>query len=321
MRPPSIVLVFLTMPKAKPVASLSGLIDTNMEDDTLNMEADAFPTPDSNQENGQAKRKGRGKATTKRFTKPRVRRSGEGIAMKTATPKPRAGMKRAPLKGQKNTQQEEETEEVDEFEAQSNEDTAMDELVEPNLAEKRKAPQKKAGRPRKKAAVQQVNPVQKDGEFEFTPTAVRQTKGNKNVPTALALKANASKPQQSAEPEQEERVIPETQIPMETEPSVAPEADQDDEGAIPQSRLRRTINARNDRSQRQPLVARRLGDSGSDTERAGNDPAIRRKLGEMTKKLASLELKYNNLKEVGTFQAKAKFQELEASTQARAKGK
>lgn len=308
------------MPKVKPIVSISGLIDSDMEDDTLNVEADAFPTPDSNQENGLTKKKGRGKATTKRFTKPKARRSGDESAPMNAAPRTRAGTKRAPLKEQKNSLQAEETEEVDEFEAQGIEDTAMDELVEPNLPAKRKAPQKKAGRPPKKASVQQVNAPQKDGEFEFTPTAVRQIKGIKKVSAAHVQKANASKRQQSVEPRQQERVIPETQLPMETEPSGLPEGDEDDEDAVPQSIFRRTNNARNEPAQRQHAVTRRRGASASDTERAGNDPAMRRRLGEMTKKFECLELKYNNLKEVGSVEAKAKFQELEASTQARAKG-
>lgn len=309
------------MPKSKPIASISGLIDTDMEDDTLNVEANAFPTPDSNQENGPTKKKGRGRTTIrKRFTKPTARRSGDGIAPMNAAPRTRAGTNKAPLKEQKNIQQAEETEEVDEFEGQGIEDTAMDELVEPKLPAKRKAPQRKVGPPPKKAAAQQVNSTQKDGEFEFTPTAVRQTKGIKNVAAAQAQKGNASKRQQSAEPRQQERVIPETQIPMEAHPSGIPEEDEDDEDAVPQSVFRRTNNARNEPPQRQPPVARRRGGSASDAEMAGNDPAMRRKVGEMTKKLESLESKYNNLKEVGSIEAKAKFQELEASTQARAKG-
>jgi len=320
IEPFSVAQTFL-MPKAKPIASTSGLIDTDMEDDTLNTEADAFPVPDSNQENGPTKKKGRGKATTKRFTKPKTRRSGDGIAPIKAASKEKVGTKRAPLKEQKNIQQAEETDEVEEFEAQVNEDTTMDELVEPKLPAKRKAPQKKAGRPPKKAAAQQVNATQKDGEFEFTPTAVRQTKGIKKIPGAQAKKANADKPHQSVEPQQQEKVIPETQVPVETEPSLFPEKDGDDEEAVPQSVFRRTNNARTNPHQRQPSLARRRGGCVSDTERAGDDPAARRKLGEMTKKFESLELKYNNLKEVGTIEAKAKFQELEASMQARAKGK
>lgn len=304
------------MPKAKAIASISRLIDTDMEDDTLNVEADAFPTPDSNQENGAGKKKGKGKPSTKRFTKPKTRRSGDNVAK---APKPRVGTRKAPLKEQRKKQQAEETEEVDEFEAQDNDDNTMDELVDPKPTAKRKAPQKKAGRPPKRPAVEQVNPTQKDGEFEFTPTTNRQTKSTNTRPVGWPKKSSSSKRQQSTEPQEQERVIPETQVPMDAEPSDLPENDPDDDDAVPQSVFRRTNNARNNLQPR-PLVRKGRTGNASDTEKAGIDPNVRRKLGEITKKLESLELKYNNLKELGAVEAKAKFQELEASTQARAKG-
>lgn len=318
----SIAQTSSTMPRAKQVASISALVDTDIEDDTMTMEADAFPTPDSNQENAPAKKKGKqAKASTKRFTKPKTRRSGDGIVATKVAPKTKAGTKRAPLKEQRNNQQAEETEEVDEFEAQGDDDTAMDELVEPKPPAKRKANGKRPGRPPKKATVQQVNATQKDGEFEFTPTAVRQAKGTDKVSAALAKKPNVSKRQQSVEPRPQEKVIPETQIPMDTDPSGILEEAEDDEDAVPQSVFRRTKNARNEFHQRQPNFQRRQGGSASDTERAGSDPTLRRRLGDITKKFETLELKYNNLKEVGSNEAKARFQDLEVSSQARAKGK
>ena len=312
------------MPKAKPIASLSGLIDTDVEDDTLTMEADAFPTPDSNQENaGPARKKGgRGKATAKRFTKakPASRRvSSESVAPRKAAPK-KTATKRGPLKEQTNLQQAEDTEEVDEFECQEQDYTNMDELVEPKRAMKRKAPEKKAGRPAKLNAVQQANTIEKDGEFEYTPTAIRQTKGPKKALTSNVQSANASKRQVSVEPQRHEKVIPETQAPIDTESSGFPEGDVDVD-PIPQSIFRRTNNARNTSHQRQLLVARRRAGSASDTERGGGDPATRRKLGEMTKKFENMELKYRNLRENGLKVAEANFAKYEAQSQARAKGK
>ncbi len=312
------------MPKAKPIASLSGLIDTDMEDDTVNMEADAFPTPDSNQENaGPAKKRGgRGKATAKKFTKvkPTSRRvSSESAARKKVGPK-KAATKRAPLKEHSNIQQAEDTEEVDEFEAPDHEDTNMDELVEPKQAAKRKPLEKKAGRPAKSKPLPQVTAIEKDGEFEYTPTAVRQTKGIAKSSTSKSTKPNATKRQPSVEPRWQEKIIPETQIPMGTDPSEIPQEDEEDEDAIPQSVFRRTNNARNTTHQRQPLVARRRAGSASDTERGGGDPATRRKLGEMTKKFENLELKYKNLRETAIKEADANFAKYKAQSQAKAKG-
>ncbi|KAK4693044.1 hypothetical protein P7C71_g4279, partial [Lecanoromycetidae sp. Uapishka_2] len=311
------------MPKAKPIASLSGLIDTDMEDDTLNMEADAFPTPDSNQENAPAKKKPpRGKVASKRFTKPKTasrRVSGESIAPKKPAPKRKAANKKAPLKEQTNNQAAEDTEEVDEFDAKEQEDTVMDELVEVKQPAKRKAAEKKPGRPGKKSSVEQVSAMEKDGEFEYTPTAVRQTKAPKKSSIAQAHKATTSKRQISVEPRQHEKIIPETQVPMGIETSGLPEENGDDEDAVPQSVFRCGNHARNTARQRQPPLGRRRAGSVSDTERGGNDPALRRKLGDMTKKFENLELKYRNLREVGIKDAEANFEKYKTQTQAKAK--
>ena len=302
------------MPKAKPVASLSGMVETDMEDDTLN----TFPTPDSNQENGLPKKKGRGKASSRKFSKPRTRRSGEGVAPKKAAPKAKAGSKRAPLKEQTNVQQAEDTEEVDEFDAQANEDTVMDELVEAK-PKKRKAPEKEPGRPAKKAAIEQVNAVEKDGEFEYTPTVTRQTKAVRKNPRSQAQNTARNKRQPSKEPQTQQQVIPETQVPMDTDPSGLPE-DEQDEDAIPQSVFRRTNNACTVGRPRQlPLTRNRAG-STSDIERPSSDPALRRKLGDMTRKFEDIELRYKTLKDTVVKEAEQNSKNFETKIQAKAKG-
>ena len=320
-----IVSRWFMMPKAKPISSLSGLIDTDMEDDTLNMEADGFPTPDSNQENAVPVRKrgGRVKATAKKFTKTKIatrRVSSESAAPKKAAPKRTA--KRAPLKVQSNGQRAEDTEEVYEFKAKGQEDTNMDELVEFKQAVKPKAPEKKVGRPAKNKLVTQVNGMTKDGEFEYTPTAVRQSKGTKKPIASHPQKPNAiaNTQRSSVEPQQHEKTIPETQVPMDIGPSGFPQEDDEDEDAIPQSVFRRTNNARSASHQRQAPIARRRADSASDTERGENDPTTRKKLGEMTKKFDSLELKYRRLRETGIKEADANFAKYKAQSQAKAKG-
>lgn len=318
------------MPKAKTVASISGLVDSHMEDDTLNM--DAFPTPDSNQENvGSAKKRGRpAKTTAKKFTKAKAtgrRTSSDGIAPKKKAPKKKAPPKRAPLKEQTNVQHEEDTEEVDEFAAGDNDDMAIDELVEAKQPAKRKAPAKKAGKQSKKKPVtqksvveqepaQQPKAMEKDGEFEYTPTATRQTK-RPGRPAAQKPKANTR--EASVEPRRQEKVIPETQVAMDVDQSEAL-GDEEDEDAVPQSVFRRTNNTRDNTHQRQPTVARRRAGSASDNERGGNDPAIRRKLGELTKKFEKLDMKYRTLREEGITEANANFEKLKTQSQANAKG-
>ena len=319
------------MPKAKQVASLSGLVDTDMEDDTLNR--DAFPTPDSNQENvGSAKKKGRpAKATAKKFTKSKTigrRASGDSVPPKKVAPTKKTAAKKAPLKEQTSTQQAEDTEEVDDFAGEGNEDTAMDELIETKQPAKRKAPAKKAGKQSKKKPVEQMKTVEKepaqqpkamekDGEFEYTPTTTRQTK-RPGRPAAQKPKPNVRQP--SVEPRRQEKIIPETQVPMEVDQSNPPEEDEETEDALPQSVFRRTNNVRENSHQRQPLVSRKRASSASDNERGGSDPATRRKLGEITNKFEKLDMKYRTLREQGIKEANVNFEKYKTHVQANAKG-
>ena len=316
------------MPKAKQVLSLSGLVDTDMEDDTLNM--DAFPTPDSNQENvGSAKKRGRpAKATAKRSAKTKAsgrRTSGDSTAAKKAVPRKKAGPKRAPLKEQSNVQHGEDTEEVDEF---AKDDMAVDELVVTKQPAKRKAPAKKGGRQAKKKPVDQTKAVEeqpaeqpkvmeKDGEFEYTPTATRQTKRS-GRPAVQKPKGNIR--HTSVDSRAQEKVIPETQVAMEIDQSEPLEED-GDEDAVPQSIFRRTNNVREKTNQRQPTVARRRAGSASDTERGGSDPATRRKLGEMTKKFEKLEMKYRTLRDEGIKEAATNFENYKIQSQSNSKGR
>ena len=320
------------MPKGKAAASISGPVDIDMDEDTLN--PDAFPTPDSNQENaGSARKKGRpAKATAKKFAKSKTvgrRASGDSIQPKKAAAKKKTVAKRAPLKEKTSAQHAEDTEEVDEFAGEGNEDTAMDELVQNKQPAKRKAPAKKAGKQPKKKPVeqtavieeepaQQPKVMEKDGEFVYTPTATRQ---KKRPGRPAAQKPKASARQTSVESPQQDKIIPETQVAMEIDHSELPEAYEEDEEALPQSVFRRTNNIRARTHQRQPLVSRKRAGSASDNERGGSDPATRRKLGEMTSKFEKLEMKYQNLRDVGIKEANANFDKYKTQVQANTKGK
>ncbi|KAI9847049.1 MAG: hypothetical protein M1838_001061 [Thelocarpon superellum] len=73
-----------------------------------------------------------------------------------------------------------------------------------------------------------------------------------------------------------------------------------------------TSRARSVSKSRLPSVPRKRAGSFSDAERgaAGNDPAVRRKLGEMTRKLENLDLKYRNLRDIGVKEAEVNFDRL-----------
>ena len=302
------------MPKGKPF-SLSGMVDTDAEDDALN--ANSFPTPDSGQENVEApKRKpSRPKASAKRFTKPK-RLSGGSVAPKaTAAPKPKAGRKRAPLKEQPNNQNMVDTEYVDEFAAHTDGEARVENVAEPKPAAKRKAQDNKGGRPAKARAIEHVGAA-KDGEFEYTPTAVRQTRVEKKPVTG---KANGTKRQALVEPRQE-KTIPETQVQMDTDTSAGQEELEEDYETVPQSVVRRINNARAISRPRQAPLGRRRAGSASDTERVVGDVALRRKLGDMTRRFETVDLRYRTLKDSRATEAEANYDRLKKQSDINVKG-
>ena len=314
------------MPKTKTVASLSGLVESDMDDELDSATPEAPPTPESNHENntapakkGRPKTKAAGaKLTRAKATARRV--SGDAaVIKKKAAPKKKVARKREPLKEQTNIQHGSDTEEVDGFEAQGNE--VADTIEDVSVVEEVKKPAKRkpAAKGRKQAKGQnqraesepdaQNKTTEKDGEFEYTPTLSRQNKISVK-PVGATQKTTAGRPQAP-------KAIPETQAePMDVDPSSLPV----DEDAIPQSVYHQTSNLRAHSTTRQPSLTRKRAGSASDTERTGSDPAVRRKLGELTKKFDNLELKYNKLREVGIKEAEINFERLQAQSEANTKG-
>ena len=324
------------MPKTKATATISGLIDSDMDDEIQNKDVEIMPTPDSNQENVEPAKKGRGKPKAPlkkvRKTKPASRRlsAGTSVAKTKAITRKKTAEKHAPLQEQVNEDHHSDTEEVEDFQnaAKNHVDqldgavsgNESDELIQENKAStKRGRPAAKAKRPAKASVVEQSKATEKDGEFEYTPTTTRRSKARIN-PALIQKKSTAEKSQVSSEPLPSQRVIPETQpIPMELDEPEIPE-DEMDEDAIPQSVYRRSNHARAASKQPQTLVAKKPAGSTLDMERGGNDSGTRKKLGEMTKKFETLELKYRNLREVGIKEADANFEKLKKQSEEGTKG-
>lgn len=146
------------------------------------------------------------------------------------------------------------------------------------------------------------------------------------APVKPAKKAPAAKATRGKRVKEPEPVIPETQPdPMDIEeteiPTEIPETDQiasEPPRALAQRAT--TGRARSISRQPEPLASRhRRGGSASDTERAG-EPALRRKLGDITKKFENLDMKYRSLKELGTTEAQSNFDKLRKNADQRAKG-
>ena len=318
------------MSKAKAITPVTGLVDSDMEDELDSPEANAQPSPDSNQENNAAPgKRGRPsrKAASARFSKTKApaKRSNTGTlaGKRKAAPKKKAVGKRVPLKEQANAQHASDTEvgvvNAPADEADPIEDVSMDERPPVEEPPKSKKPVGRGKKAASKESKPQAMATEKDGEFEYTPIRnvghdmFSRSQTNPNAPVGRgeenSKKTKNGKPTEIAETQAE---------PMDVDPPSVPE---DDEDAIPQSVYRQTNNLRATSKTRQPPINRRRAESASDTERNCTDPALRRKLGEMTKKVDSLERRYNNLREVGVKEAEANFEKLKAQSEAKSKGK
>jgi hypothetical protein len=308
-------------PRAAPV-NISFTVDSASEDETLD-ELNAFPTPDSNTENKAPARKPRGKAAqmartavgtkTAAMGKPTTRRAsgnnvlgvkkqGAGVTKKTGA---KTGRKALVERQHTNGS---DTEEVDEFDAD----------VEP-VAAVRETKIAKRGRPPKAKRTEDMTgevvpaPMRKTRKaVEKEPAPEKETKGK------TAAKTKASKRAPVAEPEAV--TIPETQP--------EPEADEMDiEESIeveeipesmppPQRPSARRVQQRG--TARQTSAGPRRPGSVSDTER---DPALRRKVGDLTKKLEAMTVKYDSLKEAASSGKESNFDQLKKRTDQTTKGK
>lgn len=295
-------------------STLSGLVGSDSEDATLGV-FDAISTPESARENAIPSR--------------RVRAGSKGVSgkiMKAKAPgrrisgtKAAAGKKgkRAPLSDKTNKQYvASDTEQVDEFEQQdvTMDDAASgDELDASVIAIKQKKPQTSKPKTGKKVdrAAKEFPSRNNDANQYESPEAPRI---GSCAPTARG-KPGQLKRQWSAEPKQRSDVIQETQR---SAVDMNDNGDEDVEEPTPKPTGRYTSVPRAASQTRQASVPRRRAGSASDTER--NDPAIRRKLGEMTKKLENLDLKYRNVREIGIKEAEHNFEKLKKQSEESKKG-
>jgi len=294
-----------TMPKVKQQATLSGLVDSDSEDDQFGM-----PTPDSAAENKMPAKKVRGrpkaaptkpaptKVTKTKAKAPARRTSGRLVAKAMemevdAMPAPaRTKTKRPALKDRTNQYAGDE-DELDEFDR----NVVMDGTVEDSMVAAKKT--------KSKVAKMAVVARGKSGK------APKQNDSIQEAPEAAKPKARATKKtgpakkEKPAEPSPE-KIVQETQY---EEMDVDTDADMDEVVEEPISKPARSISRTHSHSrQRQPSVQRRRAGSASDTER--NDPVLRRKLGEITKKYEVLNIKYQDLRQIGVKEAERNMDKL-----------
>jgi hypothetical protein len=295
-------------------STLSGLVGSDSEDATLGA-LDAISTPESARENTISSR--------------RVRAGSKGVSgkiMKAKAPgrrisgtKAATGKKgkRAPLSDKTNKQYAaSDIEEVDEFEQQdvTMDDAASgDELEASVVAIKQRKSQTSKAKTGKRVdkAAKDLSSRNHDANQHESPETPRI---RSREPTARS-KPGHLKRQLSAEPKQRSEVIQETQR---SAVDMDDYGDEDVEEPTPKPIGRYTSVPRTASQTRQTSVPRRRAGSVSDTER--NEPAIRRKLGEMTKKLENLDLKYRNVREIGIKEAELNFEKLKKQSEESKKG-
>ena len=304
-----------------------------------------MPTPDSAIENILPAKKARGgtKANANKVSKPGKvarRRSGDSVARVVRKGAPgqkamAATKKRSALREQVNLQPNSDTEDMADFEACD--DGAIeglaargtmsgDELdasivspIEPkerSRPPKPKNPKDPIARVKKHAASRKQRIIQ-----EETPDMARHVDQPAKVSRPLVKKATAVMTQPVIDVmDDQAQFIAETQpLPVEQDDSMFAGDDQNHfEEPTPQPIVRHSSIGRSMSQPRpQPAGMKRRGGSVSESERTegasggGSDPALRRKLGEITRRFENLDYKYRSVREVGIKEAEVNFAKLE----------
>lgn len=310
--------------------NLSFTVDSASEDESAD-ELNAFPTPDSNTENKVPARKPRGKAaqmakstttakaaaktkTTARRTSGNsvlgAKKQGAAVTKNTGTRGSRKALVERPNENGN------ETEEVDEFDVEEQSaapvETKTTRRGRPPAKEKVVEEAEEVEEPVEEPAPKRRGrkPVEKDPAPKKEPKS-KATAKPRSTKRAGRAEADETIPETQPEPELE----PE---PMDIEPSMEMIEEIPESVPVPApapaSRRAKTIS----RTAPQASAGARRAGSVSDTER---DPALRRKVGDLTKKLEAMSAKYDNLKEAASSGKESNFDQLKRKTEQTAKGR
>ena len=301
------------------LANISFTVDSASEDDLTHDELNAMPTPDSNNENKAPARKGRGKAAQQAKAASTTKATAKGRSATRVTDT-KTTTKKAPAKpGRKAAAERKNGADSDAEEADELEEDDVTEVAEPAKPAKRGRP------PKAKRAQEEEEPAEEEpapAKRGRKAVAAKEPVAKKEPKSKATAKSRSAKRGAESEAEPEDFTIPETQAepeddPMDIEDSV--EVEEIPESMPPPPRpsarpsARRTAASRT----RQPSDGARRAGSVSDTER---DPAMRRKVGDLTKKLEAMTAKYETLKDVATSGKESNFEQLRKRTEQVAKG-
>ncbi|KAI9844829.1 MAG: hypothetical protein M1837_005247 [Sclerophora amabilis] len=316
------------MPKTKDI-SLSEMIDSASEDDANTSHDNIMPTPDSSLENIAPRKKGRQnsagyqKTIAKAVVPSRPAKSTGGSEVKRKGP-----AKKAALREQTNGRHASDTEGL---EALEEDEMDITDMPEPAVTQVATKPPSKRGRPPKAKPSERGTGTARGNKLSNLSSVQEQSPGpseqiHRQPRTKKVDKSKPTKRQASSEPGQRKITVVETQkdalVHDDGSLSILDE-EMDVEEQTSRPTARQTSRARSISKTRQTSLPRKRGASTSDTERAngGGDPAVRRKLGEMTRKFQNLDLKYRNLREVGVKDAEINFDKLRKQAEERMDGK
>ena len=316
------------MPKRKGDVMLSQLVDSGSDDHAENSEEEM--TTESRIENvvPAKKARARSKVATTKVTGPKqpLRRTDQDSAAvtKKAISRKNTTNKRQALKEKRNDQSPSDIDEIGDLEVRVSDDVARkslasgDELDVPVVAVKQLGKGRKPLKKRDETILlEEIRSSSRDEPLEES-SAVAKTSKTKTKASSVASKAAARKRNPAPEKEHLEEVIPETQqVPMDVDQSLA--SDERNKGTKPTAQV---VAKRASRKPAEPNeMARKRAGSISDMEKGGSDPATRRRLGELTKKMENLDMKYKTLREVGIKEAEANFEKLKKHSEERSKGR
>lgn len=293
------------MPKRKVATRISGLVDS---DDEIVDNAVASHS-ESHDERPAKKARGRPKSTGVKADEQPVaskpaRTSSAATVKQTGTTKRVSNRGRPRATTAKLDGIDEDTEdglqtEDDAMQESTHEEEAV--VAEVSLVKKRR------GRPRESDSNAKQTHVTEDGELEYTPTGSRQFKPEETT-KPVKPRGRQRKPDLA-----EETVIPDSQNP--TSDVLVDEVQPSDKRSSISSPLKSLMNGERP-GRKRPTV------TFADTvEKASSDPELRRKLGDMTKKYETLELKYRNLREIGVVEANANFEKIRKQCESATTGK
>ncbi|QSZ33848.1 hypothetical protein DSL72_005421 [Monilinia vaccinii-corymbosi] len=287
-------------------STLAGLIESDSEDDHL---VERKMAKQQSEAITAAKNvRGRPKAAPSKVTKtkgPASRTSGRRLYGKT-TPEPSSQAKKGkrsiilPGKTNRLKDVEEEMGQIDETEDITMDDVNLGDELDGEVIAVKEVKAKAAKKPaaaRGKAAKATI-PEPEVVEEIVVPVSKKGRPGRQG------------KEKEQEEPAEEqqspEKVIQETQVSeeeVEMEKDIEEDVEQED--SIPEVK-RKESRPYSDPRRRQMSISRHRAGSASDTER--NEPAIRRRLGELAKKLENVEGKYQDLREAGVKEAEKTFE-------------